>query len=804
MFIFFFSFASALNFQTGDISITSFTGNLTNLSQLQDTQISSPSNNEVLKYSSSINKWINAAINGDSIWQRIGGIISPINSGDSIDMLGGNITEVLRFVYNTTGCDEDSVEGTKCWNPDDKTENIVTGLGNVIQVGQEQWALAKNGDSISLLNGQVVTVVGSSGDRGLVARANAGNSSFASRLGVVTLDSCAVNAECAVTTFGRIRGLDTSSWTAGTLLYLSADGSGNLTSTVPVFPNFRVLIAFVVRSHATDGIIFVQPQLDYTDGVTLNDLYVRNNFTTSDTIFIGDDGNLIHSPESLYDINTSGATRFYANVSNPSSIAYMFCAENPSGTCLPRFIIQRGGTDLASLMVRSLGIINDDEGWLNGTESNGIPTNLSAYLDFTGVEQKIDFATSSTGADLYVGDDVQVSGDMWLTDTEGSWHFLTRTLTLQDRLFSNLVLNSFNGTLTGTNFTIIDKNLETLIINIDANETITDSATDSVTIVEGTNSTPVKNFIHYLDKANPTLTRAATKSSLDNAIVSQFIQGSGYTYASIVDEQSEDNAIRRIYDRFYSQGPLYISGYSQEATSTNINFSAGDMNIITHEHSSSNILDTDTGYFYIENGITYVQLTGLDSLDEYSDGTAIGNNKYFNVVFGIVHNDLNNQDNRMIAIVQEGTSEYTTLTGAETDTNQLTNFFTGDTLLNKMYLPIARVVMQRTGGSTNTIQALSSGSNFIDLRGVTSSSGGAAGSPSITDHSLLSNLDASSSGHTGFIFADGSIPLTADWDAAFNITAEQFKLGTDPTNHRIYDNSTCTFITGDTSVLKIC
>lgn len=37
-----------------------------------------------------------------------------------------------------------------------------------------------------------------------------------------------------------------------------------------------------------------------------------------------------------------------------------------------------------------------------------------------------------------------------------------------------------------------------------------------------------------------------------------------------------------------------------------------------------------------------------------------------------------------------------------------------------------------------------------------------------------------------------------------NATVENLKLETDPDNHRIYDNSTCVIITGDTSTLTIC
>ena len=40
--------------------------------------------------------------------------------------------------------------------------------------------------------------------------------------------------------------------------------------------------------------------------------------------------------------------------------------------------------------------------------------------------------------------------------------------------------------------------------------------------------------------------------------------------------------------------------------------------------------------------------------------------------------------------------------------------------------------------------------------------------------------------------------------ASTQITVETIKLETDPTNHEISDNATCTIITGDTSTLNIC
>lgn len=46
--------------------------------------------------------------------------------------------------------------------------------------------------------------------------------------------------------------------------------------------------------------------------------------------------------------------------------------------------------------------------------------------------------------------------------------------------------------------------------------------------------------------------------------------------------------------------------------------------------------------------------------------------------------------------------------------------------------------------------------------------------------------------------------VTDDLNSTGNITVEGIKLENDPTNHYIYDNSTCTIVTGDTSTFYVC
>jgi len=76
-------------------------------------------------------------------------------------------------------------------------------------------------------------------------------------MGVATSD-IANNQFGYVTQIGKVRGLNTSAFTEGQLLYMDSDNPGALTATQPEWPIKSVLVAAVTRSHATEGSIYVR------------------------------------------------------------------------------------------------------------------------------------------------------------------------------------------------------------------------------------------------------------------------------------------------------------------------------------------------------------------------------------------------------------------------------------------------------------------------------------------------------------------------------------------------------------------
>jgi hypothetical protein len=162
----------------------------------------------------------------------------------------------------------DANAGTLSWNADEGTLDVALENGVVLQTGQEQHFYGKATEAIS--NGDVVMFAGAQGDHLLIAKADEQSVGFAPEfvIGVATQDF-ANNEFGYVTSFGKVRGLDTSAYAEGTVLYLDPTTAGGFTTTKPTPPNHVVQVAAVTRAHANEGTLLVRPiHMVDTDEVT--------------------------------------------------------------------------------------------------------------------------------------------------------------------------------------------------------------------------------------------------------------------------------------------------------------------------------------------------------------------------------------------------------------------------------------------------------------------------------------------------------------------------------------------------------
>lgn len=211
-------------------------------------------------------------------------------AGDSmlgdLDMNGNEVTDILYSQYNVTSCTEPELlpDGSVCWNPDEDTLNLVTAGGQIIQVGRELSEQGINREGSLVADGSVVYLSGASGDNPEFKLADGSDVDKSSMVGVVTVD-CGIGELCPVTVFGFANGLDTSSWGLGDKLYMDASTPGAFTNVIPTLPNNPFWVATVVRVSGTVGRIFVNPQIDPSDGFLINHIYATGDITATNGNF---------------------------------------------------------------------------------------------------------------------------------------------------------------------------------------------------------------------------------------------------------------------------------------------------------------------------------------------------------------------------------------------------------------------------------------------------------------------------------------------------------------------------------------
>lgn len=166
------------------------------------------------------------------------------------------LSNVDSITFNTAAGVSVS-EGEIAWNADDDTLDIGLPGGSILQTGQEVVTTVRNSTGTTLVDGEAVYITGSTGNNTVVSRAQANGPTADLTIGIVTQE-IPNGQNGLVTLIGKVRNFDTSMWMDGDELWLSASVAGGITNVKPSPPNHAVHIGFVIRSHASVGIIYVR------------------------------------------------------------------------------------------------------------------------------------------------------------------------------------------------------------------------------------------------------------------------------------------------------------------------------------------------------------------------------------------------------------------------------------------------------------------------------------------------------------------------------------------------------------------
>jgi hypothetical protein len=208
------------------------------------------------------------------------------------------------------------------WNPADQTLDIGMEYGVVQQVGQETYARVTNTTGVTIPNGTVVGFAGATSSAISVAPYLAdGTQPSLYILGVMTHDLPDSGELGYCTTWGFVRGLDTSAFSPGDILYASPAVAGEFVNVKPTAPDNVIPLAACITSDATDGVVFVRPtiqQMQYYGvfnktsdqspaAVNTEYLLTFDSSTISNGVVIG-------TPASRIVVPQSGLYNFTANI----------------------------------------------------------------------------------------------------------------------------------------------------------------------------------------------------------------------------------------------------------------------------------------------------------------------------------------------------------------------------------------------------------------------------------------------------------------------------------------------------------
>jgi len=126
-----------------------------------------------------------------------------------------------------------------------------------LNIGEENWIKVRNETGSTITNGQIVYLSGTSSGYPLVSLAKADSDTTSHMLGVATHD-IENNTNGYITTFGLVRGLNTSGFSGGDIIYLSDATAGAATATKPDNTSHIVRIGYVANAAAApDGTFLV-------------------------------------------------------------------------------------------------------------------------------------------------------------------------------------------------------------------------------------------------------------------------------------------------------------------------------------------------------------------------------------------------------------------------------------------------------------------------------------------------------------------------------------------------------------------
>jgi hypothetical protein len=196
----------------------------------------------------------------DTFW-ALDGVGVPYSGATGDVNLGEYGLSAGQITLDTTPTGIPTEQGAMYWDADAETVALIMN-GTIQKIGEDMFYHVRNTTGSTIPKGTAVRFSGTTGNSGrLLIAPMLANGTYPSQYYMgITSEELLNNEDGKVYHFGKMRGINTSAFTDGAILYVSPSVAGALTATPPVAPNNIIIAAAVVHA-ANNGTLMIRTTL---------------------------------------------------------------------------------------------------------------------------------------------------------------------------------------------------------------------------------------------------------------------------------------------------------------------------------------------------------------------------------------------------------------------------------------------------------------------------------------------------------------------------------------------------------------
>lgn len=315
------------------------------------------------------------ATTGSNTFRGNQNVSGSVYMSGSVEFISGSIENInyIDFVRSTGSGVPAYAAGRVYYDLDQSALTVFSEIANTeLHIGEETHYLVKNQSGVTINKGELVAFAGTLGASGRLLVRKADQSIISSSIYVMGVAANSMNNgdDGFVLAFGKIRGIQTNganytqSWADGDILYPHPTIPGAFSNLEPSQSKWKLIVAAVVKSDASNGTLFVRltPGNNVGELDNVDDKLSRPGDLLVKTV----NNNWVNTKQLTGSYNATGSLNIRSDGGLPLTITTVTASESSSHAVFTQYVSSSAGTIKGNV---GFGLKNEFYGSIN----NGYP-----------------------------------------------------------------------------------------------------------------------------------------------------------------------------------------------------------------------------------------------------------------------------------------------------------------------------------------------------------------------------------------------------------------------------------------------